>query len=268
MAEQGGGHQRCVLDAHAVVDFVALFESAQDGDGVFDRGLAHQHLLEAPLQRRVALDVLLVFVQGGGADATQLAACQRRLQHVGGVDGAFGRACAHQRVQLVDEEDDLPVGLFDLFQQRFEAVFELAPVLRAGDQGGQVERYDALGLEDFRHVAGGDALRQSFDDGGLADAGLADQDRVVLGAAGEHLDDATNFIVAADDGVELAAAGELGQVAGVALQCLVLGFRVGVGDALAAAHGFQRFQHRLARDPVGGEQALRRLAALLRQRQQ
>ena len=49
---------------------------------------------------------------------------------------------------------------------------------------------------------------------------------------------------------------------------MVLGFRVGVGDALAAAHGFQRFQHRFARDPVSGEQALRRLAALLRQRQQ
>ena len=32
----------------------------------------------------------------------------------------------------------------------------------------------------LRHVAADDPLRQSFDDGRLADAGFADEDRVVL----------------------------------------------------------------------------------------
>src|SRR5216683_697731 len=49
----------------------------------------------------------------------------------------------------------------------------------------------------FRHIAANDPRRQSFDDGGLADAGFADQDRVVLGAARQHLDDAANLLVAA-----------------------------------------------------------------------
>ena len=65
---------------------------------------------------------------------------------------------------------------------------------------------DALVLQPLGHVAADDALRQPFDDRGLADAGLADQHRVVLGAARQHLDDAADLLVAADDRVELALA--------------------------------------------------------------
>jgi hypothetical protein len=45
----------------------------------------------------------------------------------------------------------------------------------------------------FGHVAVDDALGQALDDGGLADAGLADEDGVVLGAPAEHLDDAADL---------------------------------------------------------------------------
>ena len=105
--QHGRRHQRRVLDLHLVVDLVLLLEAAQDRDGVLDRGLAHHHRLEAPLERGVLLDVLAVLVERGGADAAQLAAGQRGLQHVGGVHRALGRARADQRVQLVDEADDL-----------------------------------------------------------------------------------------------------------------------------------------------------------------
>ena len=65
--------------------------------------------LEAPRQRGVLLDVLLVFVERGGADAMQFAARQRRLEQIGGVHGAVGLAGADQRVHLVDEQDDAAV---------------------------------------------------------------------------------------------------------------------------------------------------------------
>ncbi len=64
-----------------------------------------------------------------------------------------------------------------------------------------------LAAQGLRHVAGDDALGQALDDGGLADAGLADQHGVVLGAPRQHLDDAADLGVAADDRVELAVAG-------------------------------------------------------------
>ena len=131
--ERGGGHQRGVLDAHAVVHLVALLEAAQDADGVLHGGLAHHHRLEAPLQRRVLLDVLAVLVERGGADAVQLAARQRRLEHVARVHRALGLARADERVQLVDEEDDLPVRVRHLLEHGLEALLELAAELGAGD---------------------------------------------------------------------------------------------------------------------------------------
>ena len=51
-----------------------------------------------------------------------------------------------------------------------------------------------------------------FGDGGLADAGLAEQHGVVLRAAAEHLDDALDLVAAADDGVEFALLGQFGEV--------------------------------------------------------
>ena len=59
-----------------------LPEPSEDGDGVDDAGLPHIHLLEAALQGRVLLNVLPVLVQGGGADAAQLAAPKHGLQQV------------------------------------------------------------------------------------------------------------------------------------------------------------------------------------------
>ena len=119
---------------------VALLQAAQDGDRVLDRRLADEDRLEAALERRVLLDVLLVLVERRRADAAQLAARERRLEHVRRVHRAFGRARADERVQLVDEEDDLALALLDLLEHRLQAVLELAAVLRAGDHRAEVER--------------------------------------------------------------------------------------------------------------------------------
>ena len=42
---------------------------------------------------------------------------------------------------------------------------------------------------------------KTFDNGGFAHAGLAEQDRVVLGAPAKNLDDALDFILTSDDRV-------------------------------------------------------------------
>ena len=211
-----------------MVDLVALLEAAQDADRVLDGGLAHVDGLEAPLEGGVLLDVLLVLVERRGADAAQLAARERGLEHVRGVHRALGRARADDRVQLVDEEDDLALGLGDLLEHGLQPVLELAAVLGARDEGAEVEGDHALVLERLGDVALDDALGEALDDRGLADARLADEHGVVLGAAREDLDDAAHLVVAADHGVELALAGELGQVAAVLLEGLVavLGVRV------------------------------------------
>ena len=166
---------------------------------------------------------------------------KRRLEQVRRIHRAVGLAGADQRVHLVDEQDDAAIRRRDLVEHGLEPLLELAAVFRAGDQGAHVERKQLLVLEAFRHVAIEDAQRQALDDGGLADAGLADQHRVVLGAAGQHLDGAADFLVAADHRVELAVARRLRQVARVFLQRVigVLG-RLRIGGAALA----QRFRSR------------------------
>ena len=109
-------------------------------DRVLDRRLADQHRLEAALERGVLLDVLAVLVERRGADGAQLAARQHRLQQVGGVDRALGGAGADDRVQLVDEQDDLALGGDDLGQHGLQPLLELAAELGAGQQRADVER--------------------------------------------------------------------------------------------------------------------------------
>ena len=185
------------------------------------RRLVDEDRLEAAGEGGVLLDMLAVFVERGRADAVQLAARQRRLQQVRRVHRAVGLAGADQRVHLVDEEDDAAGGRGDLRQHGLQPLLELAAIFRAGDQRAHVERHQLLVLQRLRHVAIDDAQRQAFGDGRLADAGLADQHGIVLGAARQHLDGAADLLVAADDRIELAGAGVGGEVARVFLQRVI-----------------------------------------------
>ena len=116
-----------------------------------------------------------------------------------------------ERVQLIDEQHGV-VGVAQLLDDLLEPLLELAAVLRAGHERADVEGQDALVEQDVRHVAGHDAVGQALRDRGLADARLADQRGVVLRLAAEDLDDPLDLLLAADDRVELAGAGGLGQV--------------------------------------------------------
>ena len=88
-------------------------------------GSSHQHGLEAALERGVLFDILAVFVERRRADAVQLAAGQHRLEQVAGVHAALGLACADDGVQLIDEEDDASLALFDFVRGRPSAALQI-----------------------------------------------------------------------------------------------------------------------------------------------
>ena len=165
-----------------MVLLVALAQPLEDLDRLLGGGLVDADLLEAPLQGRVTLEVLAVLVEGGGADGLQLAARQRRLEDRCGIDRALGGARPDEVVELVDEQDDV-AALGDLLHHLLQALLELTAVLRARDERREVERVNLLPLQELGHLVRRDALREALDDCGLADTGLADQDRVVLRAA-------------------------------------------------------------------------------------
>ncbi len=223
-----------------MVQFVFLLDAAQDRDRVLDRGLTDIDRLEAAFERGVLFDVLAVFVQGRGADAVQFATCQGRLEHVGGVHRAFRFARPDQGVQFVDEQDDALGARGDLLQYRLQTLLELATVFAAGQERAEIERQQFLVFEALRHIAIDDTLRQALDDRGLANPRLADQDRIVLGAARQHLDRAADLLVAADDRVELALSRRFGQVAGVFLERVVALLGRGAVRLAALTHLFDR----------------------------
>ena len=163
----------------------------------------------------VLLEDAAVLVVGGGADAAQVARREGGLEQVAGIErAARGRACTNEGVDLVDEQHGMWVGL-ELLEHGLEPLFEVAPVLRAGEQCAHVERIHRGGLEDLGHLLFGDAPGQAFGDGRLAHPGLAHQQGVVLAATAEHLHHALDLMLAANEGVDLAFEGQLVEVLGV-----------------------------------------------------
>ena len=138
VGERRGCLERLVGDLAAVVRLVAVAEAAQDLHGVVGRRLLDADLLEAPLERSVALEVLAVLVERRRADRLQLAAGERRLEDRRSVDRALGGARADEIVELVDEQDDV-AALGDLLHHLLQALLELTAVLRAGDERREVE---------------------------------------------------------------------------------------------------------------------------------
>ncbi len=235
LREHRGRHQRGVLDSNSVMDLVAFLEPAQNRDGVLDARLLDHHGLEAALQRGVLLDIFAILVQRGRTDTVQLATRQHRLEQVRRIHRAFSRARADDGVQFVDKQNYLAGRFLHFLQDSLEPFLELAAKFGARNQRTHIERDQLAILEAVWHVALDDSPREAFDDRGLADARLADQHRVVLGAAREDLDHAPDFLVASYDRIDFAGRGELGQVASVFFQRLVGRFGIRRGHALVAA---------------------------------
>ena len=198
--------QRLLAVAHLVVLLVVGSDVVQNLERLFGRRGFDHHLLETPLEGRVALDILAVLVERRRADGLQLAARQGRFEDIGRVEAPLRRAGADDGVYLVDE-DDRVLGLAQFVDQLLHALFELAAELRARHERRDVEREERLVGDGVGHLAARYAQRQPLDDGALAHAGLADQDRVVLLAAREYLHHALDLLLTTHDGVDLTLAG-------------------------------------------------------------
>ena len=229
-----------------VIVLEVRLEPLEDLDRVRNGRLVDVDLLEPAHQRAVLFEVLPVFLVGGRADAAQRAGGQRGLEQVGGIHrAAGGRAGADHGMDLVDEHDRAGIGL-ELLDHLLEAFLEVAAIARAGEQGAHVEREYGGVLEHVGHFAVHDAPRQTFGDRGLADAGVADEQRVVLLPAAQHLDGAVDLGFAPDQGVDLALARLLVEVDAIGFERVALLLRLvaalGIGVLVGAAHG-ARFRH-------------------------
>ena len=125
-------------------------------------------------------------------------------------------------MNLVDEEDDAAFRLGHLVDDALQTFLELTLVLGTSHQCTHVERIELLVLQVLGHIATNDTTCKPFDDGGLTRTGFANQNRIVLGTTTQDLEQTTNLVITANDGVELTLAGKVDEVLGILLQRLVV----------------------------------------------
>ncbi len=121
--------------------------------------------------------------------------------------------------------------VLELLHHGLQPLLEVAAIAGAGEQRAHVEREDRGVGQHARRLAVDDLAREALGDRGLADAGVADEQRVVLAPAAQHLDAALDLEVAADQRIDVAAARLLVEIDAVFLQRRLLGV-LGVGGLL------------------------------------
>ena len=225
------------MNAHAVMNLIALLQPTKDCDRGLHRGFAHKDLLKASLKCWVFFDVLAELIKRGCTHHAQFTASEHGLEHIAGVHRTF-TCCSstHDSVHLINKGDDLAVRFFDLGEHGLQSFFEVTPELCAGYQRAHVECNHALVSERIRNIAVHYALRKPFDDCCLSYTRLANQHRVVLATTRQNLDHAANLFVTTNDWIKLAFTRSLGQVLAIFVECLQRVLRVLRGDPLAAPH--------------------------------
>ena len=129
-------------------------------------------------------------------------------------------------MQFVDEQDRV-LGTLHFVHDRLDAFFELTAVLGSGDHHRQVEYDDPLFTQQFGDFTVDHHRSKAFDDRGFTDTCFTEQNRIVLLASAQDLDDAFDFVGTANDGIEFPLASQFCQVAtktvqswSLALACL------------------------------------------------
>ena len=168
-------------------------------------------------------------------------------------------------MQLIDEQENPTFGFPDLLEHRLEPFLKFAAVFGPGDQGPHIQGEDGLVPQAVRDIPPDDPLGQALGDGGFAHAGLADEDGVVFGFAGEDPDDVADLVVPADDRVHLLAAGPFHQVGAVFFQRVVGALGAVAGDPGISPDPHKALQHRVFLNAVLPEQPGQRVVRQLDQ---
>src|SRR5688500_19024226 len=120
-------------------------------------------------------------------------------------------------MNIVDEQDRVRF-LLAAIQQLRHALLEVAATARAGDQRTKTERADLRVAQDAGHRTLLNPQRKTFGERRLADAWLADQERVVRPPRAEDLDHPLDLEAPADQRIDLPGGRARNQIGRVRLE--------------------------------------------------
>ena len=115
-------------------------------------------------------------------------------------------------MNFVDEQNDVAACL-DFFENFLQALFEVTAVTAACNKRTEIECVQLLVAQSFGNIIADNLLCETFNDCGLTNARLTDDDWVVLGTTRQDLHDAFHFASTTNNGVELLFASKLREVA-------------------------------------------------------
>ena len=112
--------------------------------------------------------------------------------------------------------------LLDLFDQALHTAFKLASELGSCHKSCQIQQINFLILQLIGHALFRDALCKSLCDRCLTDTGITYETRVVLCSSGKYLDDPSDLLIPADNGIDLILPCKCGQILAEFIKDLVL----------------------------------------------
>jgi len=215
MRKPHGRGDRFIENAQTVMLFKGRNDTAQHRPALLLAWLFYLDNLEAPRKRGILFEILFVLGPCGGGDGAKFAAGKRGLEQVSGVVLPRLTAGTDHGVRFIDKKNDGVRRGFYLIDKPLQSVLKFAFNARSGLQQSKIETVQLYVTKSRRHISVAKTKREAFDDGSLADSGLAGEDRVVLATAHENVHDLANLLIAAQDGVDLAGLGIGRQVDGV-----------------------------------------------------
>ena len=109
-------------------------------------------------------------------------------------------------MDFVDKEDDF-LAVADFLHQFLHPFFELASNTCTLNQADDIQADDLLALQFVRNRSIHNLLGQAFYNGCFTNPWFPNEDRIVFGSAVEDFDDPSDFLVAADDRVNISFPG-------------------------------------------------------------
>ena len=254
---QGCRRNDClILNFYAMINLISFLQTTQNSDGILNRRLIDHNRLEPTFQSRVFFHILSVFIQCSCTDTMQLTSCQHRLQQVACIHCAVRFACTNNRMQLINKEDNLTFALSNLIQNGFQSLLKFTTEFCACNQRTHIQREDGFILQAVGYILFHDTLCQTFCNGGFADTGFTNQNRVVFRLSGQNTDDVSDFIVTPNHRIKLFASCLFHQVCAVFLQSIIGCFGRIARHSGVATDGCQNFHKSVSVHVVLTEQLL------------
>ena len=144
-----------------MVDFVFILDSPQNGDGILHGRFLDIHLLKPSFQRCIRFNVLLVFIQGGGANDFQGTLGQFGFNNVRYIHLTL-TAGTYYHMDFINKNNDITILFHDCFNEIFQAFFKLPFIHGAGYHCRKIHGDQLFLLDILRHIAFDNSFGQTF----------------------------------------------------------------------------------------------------------